>query len=51
MSDPRFTDPASDPLRTGPRDPIATGPSRYNADYGANRGMWAWIVGIIAVII
>jgi hypothetical protein len=52
MSDPRYTDPVNDPRRTSPRDPVGPGPSRYNVDDDANRGgMWAWIVGIIAVIV
>jgi hypothetical protein len=52
MSDPRYTDPADDPRRTNPRDPMGSGPSRYNVEDDANRsGMWAWIVGIIAVIV
>ncbi len=49
MSDPRYTDPANDPRRASPREPE---PSRYNVEDGGNRGgMWAWIVGIIAVIV
>jgi hypothetical protein len=52
MSDPRYTDPANDPRRTSPRDPAGAGPSRYTVEDDANRGgMWAWIVGIIAVIV
>ncbi len=52
MSDPRYTDPANDPRRTRPRDPAGPGPSRYNVEDNAGRGgMWAWIVGIIAVIV
>ena len=52
MSDPRYTDPVNDPSRTIPRDPMESGPSRYNVEDDANRGgMWAWIVGIIAVIV
>jgi hypothetical protein len=52
MSDPRYTDPVNDPRHTSPRDPAGPGPSRYNVDDDANRGgMWAWIVGIIAVIV
>jgi hypothetical protein len=52
MSDPRYTDPVNDPRRTSPRDPVGSGPSRHNVDGDANRGgMWAWIVGIIAVIV
>jgi hypothetical protein len=51
MSDPRYTDP-NDPRRAIPRDPVGPGPSRYNVNDDANRGgMWAWIVGIIAVIV
>lgn len=49
MSDPRYTDPANDPRRTSPCDPA--GP-RYTVEDDAGRGgMWAWIVGIIAVIV
>jgi hypothetical protein len=52
MSDPRYTDPANDPRRTGPRDPLNTGPSHYDVKDDAGRGgMWAWIVGIVAVIV
>jgi hypothetical protein len=52
MSDPRYTDPANDPRRTSPRDPAGPGPSRYTVEDDAGRGgMWAWIVGIIAVIV
>jgi hypothetical protein len=52
MSDPRYTDPANDPRRTNSRDPAGSGPSRYSVDDDANRGgLWAWIVGIIAVIV
>jgi hypothetical protein len=52
MSDPRYTDPVNDPGRTSSRDPVGSGPSRYNVGDNANRsGMWAWIVGIIAVIV
>ncbi len=52
MSDPRYTDPANDPRRTSPRDPSGPGPSRYTVENDAGRGgMWAWIVGIIAVIV
>jgi len=49
MSDPRYTDPANDPRRASPREPE---PSRYMVEDDASRGgMWAWIVGIIAVIV
>ena len=42
----------NDPRRAIPRDPVGPGPSRYNVNDDANRGgMWAWIVGIIAVIV
>lgn len=52
MSDPRYTDPANDPRRTIPRDPAGPAPSRYTVEDDAGRGgMWAWIVGIIAVIV
>jgi hypothetical protein len=52
MSDPRHTDPANDPYGTSRRDPIQPGTSRYNVEDDANRGgLWAWIVGIIAVIV
>jgi hypothetical protein len=52
MSDPHYTDPANDPRRTNSRDPAGPGPSRYTVEDDAGRGgMWAWIVGIIAVIV
>jgi hypothetical protein len=52
MSDPRYTDPANDPRRPDPRFPLNSGPSRYDVQDDAGRGgMWAWIIGIIAVIV
>jgi hypothetical protein len=52
MSDPRYTDPANDPRRTNSREPAGPGPSRYTVEDDAGRGgTWAWIVGIIAVIV
>jgi hypothetical protein len=56
MSDPRYTDPrykdsVNDPGPIGSREPMSSGSSRYNVEDDAGRGgMWAWIVGIIAVI-
>jgi hypothetical protein len=53
MSDPRYTDPLNDPRRPGVRDPadLAT-PRRLELEEDSGRGtMWAWIVGIIAVIV
>jgi hypothetical protein len=53
MSDPRYTDPLNDPRRPGPRDPAdPTAPRRLELNDDVGRGtMWAWIVGIIAVIV
>jgi hypothetical protein len=53
MSDPRYTDPLNDPRRSAARDPadLAT-PRRLELEEDGGRGiMWAWIVGIIAVIV
>jgi hypothetical protein len=50
MSDPRYTDPLNDPRRLDPQDPAT--PRRLELEDEAGRGtMWAWIVGIIAVIV
>jgi hypothetical protein len=53
MSDPRYTDPLNDPRRAGPRDPAdPTAPRHLELKDDVGRGaMWAWIVGIIAVIV
>jgi hypothetical protein len=49
MSDPRYTDPLNDPRRLDPHDPAS--PRRLELEDDSGRGtMWAWIVGIIAVI-
>jgi hypothetical protein len=50
MSDPRYTDPMSDPSRPGSRDPDAPGRLDLEND-GSRSSMWAWVVGIIAVIV
>jgi hypothetical protein len=56
MSDPRYTDPrykdsVNEPSPIGSREPMRSASSRYNVeDDAGRRGMWAWIVGIIAVI-
>jgi hypothetical protein len=52
MSDPRYTD-LNDPRRPGARDPAdSTAPRRLELEEDGGRGiMWAWIVGIIAVIV
>jgi hypothetical protein len=49
MSDPRYTNPANDPRRPDARDPA--GPRYDLQDEGGRGTMWAWIVGIIAVIV
>ncbi len=52
MSDPRYSDPVNDPLRRDPSDRVQSGTPRYEVEEDAGRtGMWAWIVGIIAVIV
>jgi hypothetical protein len=53
MSDPRYTDPLNDPRRPGPRDPVdPTAPRHLELKDDDGRGtVWAWIVGIIAVIV
>jgi hypothetical protein len=53
MSDPRYTDPLNDPRRPGPRDPAdLTAPRHLELKDDVGRGsVWAWIVGIIAVIV
>jgi hypothetical protein len=52
MSDPRYPDPLNDPVRTDRRDPLQPGTPRYQVEEDSGRtGMWAWIVGIIAVIV
>jgi hypothetical protein len=50
MSDPQYTDPSNDPRRPHPRDPAEL--RRLDMQDDAGRGtMWAWIVGIIAIIV
>ena len=50
MSDPQYTDPLNDLRRPRPRDPAEL--RRLDVKDDAGRGaMWAWIVGIIAVIV
>jgi hypothetical protein len=53
MSDPRYTDPQNDPRRPGANDPIDPAPPRrLDLEDDSGRGtMWAWIVGIIAIIV
>jgi hypothetical protein len=53
MSDPRYTDPLNDPRRPGPRDPAdPAAPQHLDLENDGGRGtMWAWIVGLIAVIV
>jgi hypothetical protein len=52
MSDPRYPNPMNDPVRRDRRDPLQPGTPRYDVqDDGSRTGMWAWIVGIIAVIV
>ncbi len=52
MSDPRYSDPVNDPVRRDRRDPLQPGTPRYDvAGRRPAAGMWAWIVGIIAVIV
>jgi hypothetical protein len=49
MSDPRYTDP-NDPRRPGAHDPAMR--QRLELEDDSGRGsMWAWIVGIIAIIV
>jgi hypothetical protein len=52
MSDPRYTDPL-DPRRPGERDPADPAMQRrLELEDDSGRGtMWAWIVGIIAIIV
>jgi hypothetical protein len=52
MSDPRYTDP-NDPRRPGYRDPAdPAAQRRLDLEDDSSRGtMWAWIVGVIAVIV
>jgi len=50
MSDPRYTDPLNDPRRPHPPDPVELRPLDVEEDTG-RASMWAWIVGIIAVIV
>ena len=53
MSDPRYTDPLNDPRRPGERDPAdPAARRRLELEDDSGRGtMWAWIVGIIAIIV
>jgi hypothetical protein len=51
MSDPRYSDPVNDPNRRDRRDPMQPGTPRYDLEDDARSGTWAWIVGIIAVIV
>ena len=51
MSDPRYSDPVNDPNRKDRRDPMQPGTQRYDVEGDARSGTWAWIVGIIAVIV
>jgi hypothetical protein len=51
MSDPRYSDPVNDPNRREPREPMQPGTQRYDTEDDARSGTWAWIVGIIAVIV
>jgi hypothetical protein len=53
MSDPRYTDPLNDPRRPGERDPVdPAARRRLELEEDSGRGtMWAWIVGIIAIIV
>jgi hypothetical protein len=53
MSDPRYTDPLNDPRRPAPRDPAdPAAPQHLDLENDGGRGtMWAWIVGLIAVIV
>jgi hypothetical protein len=50
MSDPQYTDPLNDPRRPRPRDPAELRGLDVQDDAGRG-AMWAWIVGIIAVIV
>jgi hypothetical protein len=51
MSDPRYSDPVNDPNRKDRRDPMQPGTQRYDVADDARSGTWAWIVGIIAVVV
>jgi hypothetical protein len=52
MTDPRYSDPVNDSARKDRRDPLQPRTPRYDVEDDASRsGMWAWIVGIIAVIV
>jgi hypothetical protein len=51
MSDPRYSDPVNDPNRRDRRAPMQPGTQRYDVADDARSGTWAWIVGIIAVIV
>jgi hypothetical protein len=51
MSDPRYSDPVSDPNRRDRRDAMQPGTPRYDMEDDGRSGTWAWIVGIIAVIV
>jgi len=52
MSDPRYTDP-NDPRRSGANDQADPAMRRRLEleDEGGRGTMWAWIVGIIAIIV
>jgi hypothetical protein len=50
MSDPQYTDPLNDPRRPRPRDPAELRRLDIRDD-GGRSAMWAWIVGIVAVIV
>lgn len=49
MPDPRYTDPINDPRRPRPRDPAEFRPGRVD-DTGRTT-IWAWIIGVITVIV
>ena len=52
MSDPRYSDPMTDPVRKERRDPLQPGTAHYDVQDDSGRtGVWAWIVGIIVVIV
>jgi hypothetical protein len=51
MSDPRYPDPANGPNRNDRRDPMPPKTPRDDVTDDGRSGTWAWIVGIIAVIV